>query len=188
MAEKKNKSPEAAEPETASQQEAAGTEQESPSQSAQAEQEAKAPDETEALKEQVKDLNDKLLRSMAEFDNFRKRSQREKDQIYNDAKADTAAQFLTVLDNFERALATESTDENFRKGVQMIYDGLLETIKKLGIEEINPTEGDFDPTLHHAVMHVDDDSLGQSQVVEVFQKGYRMGDKILRYAMVKVAN
>ncbi|MBC8570376.1 nucleotide exchange factor GrpE [Zongyangia hominis] len=147
-----------------------------------------AEDETQALQAQIDDLNDKLLRTMAEFDNFRKRSQREKDQIYTDAKADTASQFLGVLDNFERALATECADETFHKGVQMIYDGLCETIKKLGIEEIDPKDQEFDPALHHAVMHVDDEAVGASVVVEVFQKGYRMGDKVLRYAMVKVAN
>lgn len=144
--------------------------------------------DSEALKAQIDDLNDKLLRSMAEFDNFRKRSQREKDQIYTDAKADTASQFLGVIDNFERAMATECTDEGFRKGVQMIYDGLLDVIKKLGIEEICPQGQEFDPALHHAVMHIDDEAAGASTVVEVFQKGYRMGEKVLRYAMVKVAN
>lgn len=144
--------------------------------------------EAEKLKEQYDALNDKFLRTLAEYDNFRKRSQREKDSIYTDAMCDTAAKLLPVVDSFERALSFECSDAEFKKGVEMINNTLKEVMTSLGITEIEAVGNPFDPNTQNAVMHVEDDSVGEDVVVEVFQKGYMLKGKVLRHAMVKVAN
>ena len=144
--------------------------------------------EAEKLKEQYDALNDKFLRTLAEYDNFRKRSQREKDSIYTDAVCDTAAKILPVVDSFERALSFECSDTEFKKGVEMINNTLKEVMTSLGITEIDAVGNEFDPNTQNAVMHVEDDSVGEGIVVEVLQKGYLIKDKVLRHAMVKVAN
>ena len=124
----------------------------------------------------------------AEYDNFRRRSAKEKTDAYSNAKADAALAFLPVFDNLQRALAAPCTDEAYAKGVEMTMTQLRQVLEKLGITEINALNQPFDPNLHNAVMHVDDDSVGESTVVEVFQSGFKMGDKVIRFAMVKVAN
>ena len=124
----------------------------------------------------------------AEYDNFRRRSAKEKTDAYSNAKADAAQAFLPVFDNLQRALAAPCTDEAYAKGVEMTMTQLRQVLEKLGITEIDALNQPFDPNLHNAVMHVDDDSVGESTVVEVFQSGFRMGDKVIRFAMVKVAN
>ncbi len=132
--------------------------------------------------------HDKYLRLAAEYDNFRKRSAKEKESAWADSKASTAAAFLPVYDNLERALKAPCTDEAYQKGVEMTMNQLKDVLTKLGIEEIPALGEKFDPNCHNAVMHVDDDSVEDNIIVEVFQTGFRSGDKIVRFSMVKVAN
>lgn len=136
----------------------------------------------------LKEKDEQLLRLAAEYDNFRRRSQKEKESIWTDVKAETALAFLPVYDNLERALKMESTDPAYAKGVEMTMTGLKEVLSKLGIEEIPSLGETFDPNLHNAVMHTEDDTVGENTIVEVFQTGFRSGEKIIRFAMVKVAN
>ena len=143
--------------------------------------------ELEGKSKAYDELNDKYLRMMAEYDNFRKRSQRERDGIYASAYEEALKEFLPMSDNLQRSLAYAGT-ENFAKGIEMIVNQFSDTLKKLGIEEYGKRGAPFDPNIHNAVMRTDDDSLGENTVAEVLQKGYRKGDKILRFAMVKVAN
>ena len=132
--------------------------------------------------------SDAYLRLLAEYDNYRKRSQREKDALYADIKADTLKSFLPVYDNLMRALNQSTADEAYRKGVEMIMAQFCATMEKLGVEKIDSLGKTFDPALHNAVMHVDDETKGENEIVEVFQEGFRLGDKVIRFAMVKVAN
>ena len=141
-----------------------------------------------ALEKEKADLNDKFLRICAEYDNFRKRSQKEKDAMYGDIKANTVTQFLPVYDNLERALKQNTEDEAYKKGVEMIMTQFCTTLEKMGVTEIKCLGEKFDPTMHNAVMHVDDEEKGENEIVEVFQKGFKLGDKVIRFAMVKVAN
>ena len=131
------------------------------------------------------ELNDKYLRLMAEYDNFRKRSIKERDGIYSEAYSDAVKQLLPVIDNIERSVAF-ATDEETRKGLNMIVTQMVEALNKMGVTVIETKE--FDPSVHNAVMHVDDESYGEGEIIEVFQKGYKYKEKIIRYAMVKVAN
>ena len=132
--------------------------------------------------------SDAYLRLLAEYDNYRKRSQREKDSLYADIKADTLLKFLPVYDNLVRALNQPTEDEAYRKGIEMIMTQFCTTMEKLGVEKIESLGKTFDPALHNAVMHVDDETKGENEIVEVFQEGFRLGDKVIRCAMVKVAN
>ena len=132
--------------------------------------------------------SDAYLRLLAEYDNYRKRSQREKDSLYADIKADTLLKFLPVYDNLVRALNQPTEDEAYRKGIEMIMTQFCTTMEKLGVEKIESLGKTFDPALHNAVMHVDDETKGENEIVEVFQEGFRLGDKVIRFAMVKVAN
>ena len=142
----------------------------------------------EAVDAAVKAEQEKYLRLMAEYDNYRKRSQKEKDSLYGDIKADTLSKFLPVYDNLERALKQETADEAYRKGVEMIMNQFNSTMEKLGVTEIEAEGQKFDPNMHNAVMHVDDENVGENEIVEVFQKGFKLNDKVIRFAMVKVAN
>lgn len=144
--------------------------------------------EVEILEEKCSELNDRYLRTLAEYDNFRKRSVKERDAIYPEAKANTIMEFLPVADNFKRALSFECTDTEFKKGMEMICNSLDETFAKLGVVEIGKVGELFNPEYHNAVMHIEDPEITESTVVEIFQPGYKMGDRVLRYAMVKVAN
>ena len=146
------------------------------------------PSAEEAHKAALREQEDKYLRLLAEYDNYRKRSQKEKETAWTTAKADTAKEFLPVYDNLERALKQETADEAYAKGVQMIMTQFKTTLEKLGIQEIPALGETFDPNLHNAVMHIDDENLGENVVAEVFQTGFQIGDKIIRHAMVKVAN
>ena len=143
--------------------------------------------ELEKLEAEKAEQNDKYLRLAAEYDNFRRRSAKERENIYADAYADALSVFLPVIDNLERA-AQYSDGENVTKGVAMTLKGVMDALERLGITEIEAQGKAFDPELHNAVMHVEDETLGEGVVAEVLQKGYRKGDRILRYAMVKVAN
>ena len=149
---------------------------------------AAEPSELEKLQEQYKQEHDAYLRLAAEFDNFRKRSQKEKDNIYQDAKADTIAKILPVFDNLERAVNQPTEDEAYKKGVEMIMSGLREVMKDMSITEFGEVGDAFDPNLHNAVMHTEDESLGENVISQVFQKGFKVGDRVLRFAMVQVAN
>ena len=144
--------------------------------------------ELESLKDQVAQQEDKYLRLAAEYDNYRRRTAKEKDSIWNDAKVDAAVAFLPVYDNLERALKQETADEAFKKGVEMTMTQLKTVLEKLGITEIPALGQTFDPNLHNAVMHVEDENFGENTVCDVFQAGFQLGDKVIRFAMVKVAN
>ena len=129
------------------------------------------------------------IRTLAEYDNYRKRSTKEKEGIYADAKAVCMTELLGVVDNFERALDVKDSDfESYKKGIEIIYTNLTETFKKLGVEAFGEAGEEFDPNFHNGVMHVDDPELADNVIAEVFSKGYKLGDKVLRPAMVKVAN
>ena len=140
------------------------------------------------MKRDLAEQESKYLRLAAEYDNFRKRSQKEKEAAYTDAKSDAVVAFLPVYDNLERALKQETADEAYKKGVEMTMMGLKEILTKLGIEETPALGETFDPALHNAVMHVEDDTVGENTIVDVFQAGFRLGGKVIRFAMVKVAN
>ena len=133
-------------------------------------------------------MNDKYLRLCAEYDNFRKRSQKEKDALYDDIKANTLKSFLPVYDNLVRALNQPTEDEAYKKGVEMIMAQFRTTMEKLGVTEMDCLGQKFDPAFHNAVMHVEDEEKGENEIVEVFQQGFMLGDKVIRFAMVKVAN
>lgn len=143
--------------------------------------------EMEKLHEEINSMNDKYLRLVAEYDNFRRRTIKEKENIYADACADVLKEVLPVLDNLERAIQAEGNAEDLKKGVEMTVSQFKSALEKLGVEEI-PANGDFNPNVHNAVMHIEDENLGANQIAEVFQKGYKKGEKILRHSMVKVAN
>lgn len=145
-------------------------------------------DKIKALEEAAAADKDKYLRLLAEYDNFRKRSIQEKLNAFSDATAKAALEVISVIDNFERAMAADCTDENYKKGVEMIYGQFTEVIKKLGVEEIEALGKEFDPNLHNAVSQVEDENFGENTVSQVYQKGYKLGDKVIRCAMVVVAN
>ena len=149
-------------------------------------------DETEEKIEQLeKELaasKDAHIRTLAEYDNYRKRTLKEKEGTYTDAKAMCMTELLPVLDNFERALSVESADTEYKKGVEMIYTSLCETLKKLGVEAFGEAGEEFDPNFHNGVMHIEDENLGENVIAQVFSKGYKIGEKVLRPAMVQVAN
>ena len=138
----------------------------------------------EAIEAQ-KACEDKYLRMMAEYDNFRKRSAKEKEGVYADAYADCIANILPILDNLDRASKSDNL-EAVKKGLELTEKAFEDAMNKMGVSEIET--GTFDPNLHNAVMHVEDETLGEGEIVEVFQKGYIKGEKVIRYAMVKVAN
>ena len=142
----------------------------------------------EALAKLVSDGNDKYLRLAAEYDNYRKRTTKEKENVYADAKADTIKPFLDVYDNLARGAAQLEDGDSHKQGLEMIAKQFLAVLEKLGVTEIQALGQPFDPEKQNAVMHVEDEAAGENTVVEVFQKGFAMGEKVLRFAMVKVAN
>lgn len=142
----------------------------------------------EGLAKQLAEEHDQYLRLAAEYDNYRKRTAKEKESIYGDAKADTIKPLLAVYDNLERGIAQYDEADVHRQGLELILRQFTETLTKLGVTEIEAQGQPFDPEKHNAVMHVEDESAGENTVVEVFQKGFMIGDKVLRFAMVKVAN
>ncbi len=149
---------------------------------------AAAPDELPALKAQLAEEQDKYLRLLAEYDNFRKRSQKEKDNLYTEIRAEIVGKFLPVYDNLERALDQPTADEAYKKGVEMTMGGLIEVMEKLGVKAFGDVGDTFDPNMHNAVMHCEDESLGENVLAEIFQKGFEVGGKVVRFAMVRVAN
>lgn len=172
-------------------------------QDAQAEETAQADDDKETksktsffgkkkkdnkLEQQVEELTDRLKRSMAEFDNFRKRTEKEKSSMYVIGAKDIIEKMLPVVDNFERGLAQAPEDDSFAEGMKMIYRQMMTAFDEMGVKPIEAVGKEFDPNLHNAVMHVEDESVGENIVVEEFQKGYTYKDFVVRHSMVKVAN
>ncbi|MDD6160726.1 MAG: nucleotide exchange factor GrpE [Oscillospiraceae bacterium] len=148
-------------------------------------------EQTAPVDEQAEKLaaaEEKFLRLAAEYDNYRKRTAKEKEAIWTDAKAQAVTAFLPVYDNLERALKQETVDAAYAKGVEMTLKGLQDVLTGLGVEMIPALGESFDPNRHNAVMHVEDDSVGENTVVEVFQQGFICGEKVIRFSMVKVAN
>ena len=144
--------------------------------------------ELEALKAEKAELYDNYLRTLAEYDNFRKRSQREKDAIYGDATTESIKKLLPVVDSFERALNYECKDEEFKKGISLIQNTLKDVFDSLGVKEIPDIGEQFDPNLHEAVMHTEDPSYGENVITDCYRKGYTLNDKVIRFSMVIVAN
>lgn len=144
--------------------------------------------EFEKAQQALAQEHDSYLRLAAEYDNYRKRSQKEKDNLYTEIRSETVEKFLPVYDNLERALAQETQDAAFKKGVEMTMNQLVSVMEKLGVERFGAAGDHFDPQLHNAVMHIEDESLGENVIAEVFQKGFKVGEKVVRFAMVKVAN
>ena len=145
-------------------------------------------EQMEQLAKVLAEANDKYLRLAAEYDNYRKRTAKEKENAYGDARADTIKPFLAVYDNLERGIAQYDESDVHRQGLELILRQFGEVLNKLGVTEIEAQGQPFDPARHNAVMHVEDEAAGENTVVEVFQKGFMLGDKVLRFAMVKVAN
>ena len=151
--------------------------------------EAEKPTEENTADKELADTKDQLLRITAEYANFRKRSEKEKQDAYVFAKSETIKELLPVIDNLERALASESEDyESLKKGVELTFNNLVDTLGKLGVEIFGTPGDEFDPNLHNAVMHIEDENYKNGEIVDVFQKGYKINDKIIRPAMVKSAN
>ncbi|MGL5648711.1 MAG: nucleotide exchange factor GrpE [Clostridium sp.] len=144
-------------------------------------------EENEKLSNEVDTLKERLLRLTAEYENYRKRTAKEKEGIYADAYIDVLKEIVPSIDNIERALASEGDLEALKQGVEMTLKGFTTSLEKLGVTEIDTTNG-FDPNFHNAIMHVEDPELGPNVVAEVFMKGYQKGDKIIRHSMVKTAN
>lgn len=145
--------------------------------------------EESAAEKELADTKDRLLRITAEYANFRKRSEKEKQDAYVFAKSETIKELLPVIDNLERALASESEDyDSLKKGVEITFNNLVDTLGKLGVEIFGTPGEEFDPNLHNAVMHIEDENYKNGEIVDVFQKGYKINDKIIRPAMVKSAN
>jgi grpE len=147
----------------------------------------KLKDENKKLNNEAEALKERLLRITAEYDNYRKRTSKEKEGIYTDACTDVLKEMIPVLDNLERAISVEGNVEDIKKGIEMTIKGFKTSFEKLGVEEIDAS-GEFDPNYHQAVMHIQDENLGANSIAEVFQKGYKRGDKVIRYTVVKVAN
>ncbi len=153
------------------------------------EKKLKKKDKTAELQAQLEEQQNQYLRLAAEYDNYRKRTQREKEALNGDIKAYILGELLPVLDNFERALANNANDlESYSKGIEMIFTQLGDIFKKLGVEPFGEAGEPFDPQKHNAVMHIDSEEFDESVVAQVFAKGYKLGDKIIRCATVQVAN
>ena len=145
--------------------------------------------ETETLQKELDAAKEAHMRTLAEYDNFRKRSIKEKEAIAGDSKAMALTELLPVLDNFERAAMNAEADfDSYRKGVEMTFGSFMEVLRKLGVEQFGEPGEQFDPNIHNAVMHCEDESLEENVITDVFSKGYKLGDRVLRHAMVKVAN
>ena len=134
------------------------------------------------------DVNEKYMRTLAEYDNYRKRTIKEKESIYPEAKAVVVEKFLPIMDNFQRAIDSAENKDGFYEGVVMLKKQMDDVLTALGVEEIKSVGEEFNPEFHNAVMHIDDEEQGENVIVEEFQKGYKIGDRVIRHSMVKVAN
>ena len=185
MAKKKNSE------ETAAKAEDKKVEEEDKKENKEVKEEKKAKEESneEKLQKQLAEKSDQLLRIAAEYDNFRKRSQREKDALYVDCTASVIKELLPVADNFDRIFANpDITFEDYKKGVEMTFKQFENVFKDLKVESFGEEGEEFDPNFHNAVMHSEDENLGENVITNVFAKGYKIGDKVIRPAMVAVAN
>lgn len=142
----------------------------------------------EESENKIAEVDDKYLRLCAEYDNYRKRTSKEKLEIFSDSTIKCIAEILPVLDNFERAIESECSDESFKNGMQMIYNQFSDSLKKIGVTEMEAMGAEFDPNLHNAIKQTEDENFGENTVCEVFQKGYMYNDKVIRHAVVAVAN
>ena len=149
---------------------------------------AKLNHDLEQEKKKAEEYIDSLKRNMAEFDNFKKRMNKEKESLYISILSDVISNLLPVIDNFEKAKDAECTDETYKIGVSMIYNQLIELLNKQGVEKIPDLGETFDPDIHEAVMSIADETKGEKEIVEVFRTGYRLKDKVVRHSLVKVAN
>ena len=147
-----------------------------------------AEDPCEKLQTELEESKDRYLRLAAEYENFRKRTAREKETLFKDGSSHAISQLLAVYDNLERAAGQETSDEAYKKGVDLTLTQFNEVLESMGVTRISPLGEPFDPNFHNAVMHVEDETLGENTVAEVFQPGFRMGDRVIRFAIVKVAN
>ena len=146
------------------------------------------PQEINEFEQKWQDVNEKYLRTLAEYDNYRKRTIKEKESIYPEAKATVVEKFLPIIDNFQRAIDSAENKDAFYEGVVMLKKQMDEVFTALGVEEIKAVGEKFNPELHNAVMHVEDEEACENVIVEEFQKGYKIGDRVIRHSMVKVAN
>lgn len=144
--------------------------------------------EEDTTKQELEEMTDRYKRLMAEFDNFKKRSSKERETLYASLTADIVTSILPVVDNLEKAVSTKTEDENYKQGVEMVYKQFIDTLANLGVEEIKTVGETFNPEYHEAVSSVQDDTLGEKEIKEEFRKGYKIGEKVIRHSMVVVAN
>ncbi len=145
-------------------------------------------DELSKTKQELEETTDRLKRIMAEFENYKKRSSKEREMLYNSLLADIISSFLPIIDNLEKAVEAKTEDEGYKQGVELVLKQFMDTFKTLGVETIEAVGKTFDPELHEAVSSVQDDSLGEKEIKEEFRKGYKIGTKVIRHSMVVVAN
>lgn len=145
-------------------------------------------DEAKKIKQELEETTDRLKRIMAEFENYKKRSTKEREMLYNSILADIISSFLPVIDNLEKAVTVKTKDENYKQGVELLLKQFTDVLMKFGVEQIKTVGEEFDPELHEAVSSVQDETLGEKVVKEEFRKGYKIGTKVIRHAMVVVAN
>ena len=148
----------------------------------------KLTEELETEKAKAAEYFDSLKRNMAEFDNFKKRITKERESMYMNVVSEVIECMLPIIDNFEKAMVAESKDEDYKNGIELIYKDMLGILKKYNVEAIEDIGCTFDPTLHEAVMSVEDETKGEKEIVEVYRRGYKMGEKVVRHSLVKVAN
>ena len=144
--------------------------------------------EQDSTKQELEEMTDRYKRLMAEFDNFKKRSSKERETLYNSLISDIVTSILPVVDNLEKAVSAPTEDESYKQGVEMVYKQLIDTLSNLGVEEIKTVGETFNPEYHEAVSSVQDDTLGEKEIKEEFRKGYKIGSKVIRHSMVVVAN
>ena len=150
--------------------------------------ETKENDELGAMKQELDETTDRLKRIMAEFENYKKRSNKEREMLYNSLLADIVSSFLPVIDNLEKALSVETQDENYKQGIELVLKQFKDVLAKFGVEEIKTVGETFDPEVHEAVSTIQDETKGEKEIVQEFRKGYKIGTKVVRHSMVVVAN
>lgn len=150
--------------------------------------ETKENDELGAMKQELDETTDRLKRIMAEFENYKKRSNKEREMLYNSLLADIVSSFLPVIDNLEKALSVETQDENYKQGIELVLKQFRDVLAKFGVEEIKTVGETFDPEVHEAVSSIQDETKGEKEIVQEFRKGYKIGTKVVRHSMVVVAN
>ena len=150
--------------------------------------EAKENDELGAMKQELEETTDRLKRIMAEFENYKKRSNKEREMLYNSLLADIVSSFLPVIDNLEKALSVETEDESYKQGIELVLKQFNDVLTKFGVEEIKTVGETFDPEVHEAVSSIQDETKGEKEIVQEYRKGYKIGTKVVRHSMVVVAN